>query len=221
MQFKLISHALCPYAQRVNIVLTESGIAFERVDIDLSSKPDWLLRISPLAKVPVLQIDEDVALFESTIIAHYVHDVCGGDLLSANLLEKYQQLAWAEVASEVLADIGRLYSAKNLEQFTAAMQSIERKFLIVEQELGRGDWFAYGPFTLVDAAFAPAFRYFNVLNDVLEHDVFAHFPSISQWRDRLLDRPSVKAAVSDDYDEKLLTFLKARDSLVGAKANKH
>lgn len=30
----LVSHALCPYVQRVAIVLAEKGIAFERRDID-------------------------------------------------------------------------------------------------------------------------------------------------------------------------------------------
>ena len=51
---KLISHKLCPYVQRAVIALTEKGVAFERIDIDLANKPDWFLKISPLGKVPVL-----------------------------------------------------------------------------------------------------------------------------------------------------------------------
>ena len=37
---KLISHKLCPYVQRAVIALAEKGVAFERIDIDLSNKPD-------------------------------------------------------------------------------------------------------------------------------------------------------------------------------------
>ena len=44
----LVSHALCPYVQRVAIVLHEKGLAFERRTIDLARKPDWFLAISPL-----------------------------------------------------------------------------------------------------------------------------------------------------------------------------
>ena len=51
---KLISHKLCPYVQRAVIALSEKGIPFGRIDIDLASKPDWFLSISPLGKTPVL-----------------------------------------------------------------------------------------------------------------------------------------------------------------------
>ena len=55
----LISHKLCPYVQRAVIALTEKGVPFERIDIDLANKPDWFLKISPLGKVPVLRVATD------------------------------------------------------------------------------------------------------------------------------------------------------------------
>jgi len=48
-KLKPISHKLCPYVQRAVISLTEKGVSFERIDIDLDNKPDWFLKISPLA----------------------------------------------------------------------------------------------------------------------------------------------------------------------------
>ena len=71
---KLISHKLCPYVQRAVIALSEKGVPFERIDIDLANKPDWFLKISPLGKVPVLVVTTDageVALFESNVICEY------------------------------------------------------------------------------------------------------------------------------------------------------
>ena len=62
-KLKLISHKLCPYVQRAVIALTEKGVPFERIDIDLANKPDWFLAISPLGKTPVLQVG-DKAIFE-------------------------------------------------------------------------------------------------------------------------------------------------------------
>jgi len=49
----LISHPLCPFVQRAVIVLLEKGVAFDRVNVDLSAKPDWFLALSPTGKVPV------------------------------------------------------------------------------------------------------------------------------------------------------------------------
>ena len=78
---KLISHKLCPYVQRAVIALTEKGVPFERIDIDLANKPDWFLKISPLGKVPVLLVetaDGEAALFESNVICEYIEDTQGG-----------------------------------------------------------------------------------------------------------------------------------------------
>src|SRR2546429_9895769 len=78
---KLISHKLCPYVQRAVIALTEKGVPFERIDIDLANKPDWFLKISPLGKVPVLLVETaggEVALFESNVICEYIEDTQGG-----------------------------------------------------------------------------------------------------------------------------------------------
>src|SRR4029079_10049337 len=74
---KLISHRLCPYVQRAVIALTEKGVPFERIDIDLANKPDWFLKISHLGKVRVLVVERDgreVTLFESNVICEYIED---------------------------------------------------------------------------------------------------------------------------------------------------
>ena len=72
----LISHPLCPFAQRAAIVLLEKGVGFERVNVDLSAKPDWFLALSPTGKVPVLKVPqanaEDAVLFESVVICEYL-----------------------------------------------------------------------------------------------------------------------------------------------------
>ncbi len=69
--FELISNPLCPYTQRAAIQLTEKGVAYERVYIDLANKPEWFLKVSPLAKVPLLRVG-DVAIFETAVICEYI-----------------------------------------------------------------------------------------------------------------------------------------------------
>ena len=80
---KLISHKLCPYVQRAVIALTEKGVAFERIDIDLASKPDWFLKVSPLGKTPVLVVGEH-AIFESAVILEYLEETQAGPLHPAS-----------------------------------------------------------------------------------------------------------------------------------------
>lgn len=211
----LVSHHLCPYVQRAAIALIENDLAFERRNIDLGRKPDWFLKLSPLGKVPILVIDDDAVLFESSVIAQYIDEISGGKLLSLDSLTKFSQLAWLEFASQVISDIGRLYSADSQASFATARTRLEQKFQSLEKILGDGPWFADEHFTLVDAAFAPAFRYFDVIDGLIDFDLFAETPKVAAWRSRLSERPSVINAVSTDYPDRLLRFLADRDSVLG------
>ena len=64
----------------------------------------------------------------------------------------------------------------------------------------------------VDAAFGPVFRYFDVFDRISEFGILAGKPKIFAYRQLLSTRPSVRTAVSPDYNERLWTFLQARNS---------
>jgi glutathione S-transferase len=214
----LISHHLCPFVQRAAIALLEKGVDFERKNIDLANKPDWFLKLSPLGKVPILVIDDETVLFESSVIAQYANEITGGDLLSADTAEKYRQLAWMEFASQVIGSIGQLYNADDEAAFDLATSGLTEKFSRVEEALSNGPWFSGEDFSLVDAAFAPAFRYFDVIDELTSIDFFANTPKVAAWRKSLQQRPSVIGAVSDDYPERLLTFFADRNTVIGRLA---
>jgi len=68
-KFKLCSFKTCPWVHRAAIVLQEKGVAYDIEYIDRDNRPDWFLKISPHSKVPVLILDDEIALFESNAIA--------------------------------------------------------------------------------------------------------------------------------------------------------
>src|SRR6201995_237633 len=105
---KLISHKLCPYVQRAVIALTEKGVSFERIDIDLANKPDWFLTISPLGKTPVLLVG-DHAIFESAVILEYLEETQPKPLHPADPLRRAEHRAWIEFGSTVLGHIADFY----------------------------------------------------------------------------------------------------------------
>jgi glutathione S-transferase len=213
---KLISHKLCPYVQRAVIALTEKGIAFARVDIDLANKPDWFLKISPLGKVPVLLVktaDGEVALFESNVICEYIEETQGGAKLHPqDPLQRAQHRAWMEFGSAILADLWGLETTNDAAIFEGKREAVAAKFARVEAALGAGPFFAGRDFSLVDAVFAPIFRYFDVFDEFIDLTVFAQTPKLRKWRAELAKRPSVKAAVGADYPELLRAFLVRHDA---------
>src|ERR1700716_1512599 len=124
---KLISHKLCPYVQRAVIALAERSTGFERIDIDLSSKPDWFLAISPLGKTPVLQVG-DVPIFESAVILEYLEETAPKPLHPADPLRRAEHRGWIEFGSTVLNDIAGLYAAPDEATFKAKASQLEQRF---------------------------------------------------------------------------------------------
>src|SRR5215475_6475292 len=145
---KLISHRLCPYVQRAVIALTEKGVLFERIDIDLANKPDWFLKISPLGKTPVLVVG-DKALFESAVILEYLEETQPSALHPADPLARAEHRGWIEFGSAVLNDIAGFYAAKDEATFKAKAAQLEQKFARLEARVVAAPWFDGEKFSLV------------------------------------------------------------------------
>ena len=208
---KLISHKLCPYVQRAVIALTEKGVPYERIDIDLANKPDWFLAISPLGKTPVLLVG-DAAIFESAVILEYLEETQPKPLHPADPLKRAEHRAWIEFASAVLNDIAGFYAAPNEVAFKAKASQLEQRFARLEARVAASPWFDGENFSLVDAVFGPVFRYFYVFDEIADFGILAGKPKLARWRKSLAARPSVRAAVSADYPALLRGFIDRRNS---------
>lgn len=213
----LVSHPLCPFVQRAAIALAEKGAVFERVSIDLAAKPDWFKAISPLGKVPLLRVArpgrDEAALFESAAICEYIEETEGGPALHpSDAIERAEHRAWIEFGSAILADIYAIETTPDAALFDRKRQALAEKFARLEEILGAGPFFAGERFSLVDAAFGPVFRYFDMLDEIADLGILAGKPKVSAWRRALALRPSVRSAVAADYPERLRRFLAAQDS---------
>ncbi|WP_020697216.1 glutathione S-transferase family protein [Reyranella massiliensis] len=207
----LVSFDLCPYVQRAAIALAEKGVPFERRDVDLANKPDWFDAISPLGKVPLLQVDDEV-LFESAVIVEYLEETQAPRLHPAEPLVRARHRAWMEVGSSILADIWTLETTPDRAAFDAKALSLRDKFRRLEAVLDRGPYFGGEHFSLVDAVFAPAFRYFDVFDRFVDLGTFTDLPKVQAWRRALAARRSVKSAVVVDYEVRLEAFLRRQES---------
>jgi len=217
-QLTLISHKLCPNVQRAVIALQEFGIEYKRIDIDLDNPPDWFKRLSPLGKVPVLLIDDETVVFESAVIAEYVNEIGGNGMLSQDSIEKAKQRAWIEFASATLDNIGGLYSASGEKSYARSLAQLEVKWRQLEQVLPQASFFSGEQFSLVDAAFAPVFRYLDLFEELVDTDFLGAFPKTSHWRENLRTRDSVINAVAPEYPVLLSQFLQHRRSWLGKQA---
>lgn len=212
MELTLVSHVLCPYVQRAAIVLHEKGVSFSRRWVDLQARPDWFQALSPLGKTPVLVADGRV-IFESAVICEYLDDVLLPRLHPADALERARHRAWMEFGSSVLDTIGAYYSAPDADVLEARRELLRMRFAQLETQVdGEGPFFAGAAFSIVDAVFAPVFRYFDTFEAIGEPALFAGTPRVRAWRAALAQRPSVQAAAVPDHAERLRAFLASRGS---------
>ncbi|MCT8996828.1 glutathione S-transferase family protein [Chelativorans intermedius] len=212
-QLTLVSFDLCPYVQRAAIMLKEKNVPYERIDVDLENKPEWFLKISPRGKVPLLKVGEDV-LFESAAIVEYLDETQEPRLHPEDPVTRARHRAWMEFGSAALSDIWTLETTTDRKSFDAAARALKEKFARLEAELGDGPYFAGRAFSLVDAVFAPVFRYFDVFDTITDLGVFDGLTKVPAWRRALAERPSVREAVVADYNDRLRRFLERKGGVV-------
>jgi glutathione S-transferase len=211
----LVSHKLCPYVQRAAIVLHEKGVPFERRWVDLADKPAWFKAISPLAKTPVLLVAGE-PLFESAVICEYLDDVFEPRLHPRDPLQRARHRAWIEFGSGLLNTIAAVYSAPDEQALDARSDELRVRFAQLEGRV-EGPYFAGSAFSMVDATYAPVFRYFEVFGALGLRGFFDGLPKLRDWRDALAARASVRAAVSEDYAQLLTQFLRMRGSALSRR----
>ncbi|PTU04735.1 glutathione S-transferase family protein [Pseudomonas sp. HMWF031] len=212
----LISHPLCPYVQRAAIVLAEKKTSFIRKEIDLANKPDWFLSISPMGMTPVLVVNND-PIFESTVICEYLDETLEPRLHPEDPLQRAQHRSWMEFGSSILNAIGTFYNAKEEAALQAAALVIRNKLALIENKLDEGPYFSGKDFCIVDAIFGPIFRYFDVFDEVDDFGIFNDLHKIKSWRTAVNQRPSVRRAVSEDYPDRLRSFLLAKNSALSQR----
>lgn len=220
----LVSHPLCPYVQRAAISLTEKGVPFERVDIDLADKPVWFKAISPLGKVPLLRVQrngEETTIFESAVILEFIEETQANPLHPADPYARARHRAWIEYGSAMLNAIGRLYSAPTEAGFLAESRALSGMFERLEAELAdgtdrSGPWFAGDSFSLVDGVYGPVFRYLDAFDRIGGFGILDGKPRVQAWRKALNDRSSIRDAVAPDYPQRLHAFLQAKGSFLSS-----
>jgi glutathione S-transferase len=147
------------------------------------------------------------------VICEYIEETQSGARLHPHdPLRRAEHRAWMEFGSAILGDLWGLETTSDPTTFESKRQAIGLKFARVEAALAAGPFFAGADFSLVDAVFAPVFRYFDVFDELIDLGVFRDAPKVRKWRSELARRPSVRSAVGPDYPDLLRRFLVHHDA---------
>ncbi len=161
--------------------------------------------------------DPDAILFESVVICEYLNETqVGVSMYPDDALLRARHRAWIEFATQTFAEGWQFLHAKDVETADAGRTSFGDRLSKIEAELGDGPYFAGADFGLVDAVYAPLFRYFGIIDAAVADPIFASLPSLTAWRAALAERPSVRNAVIGTYPDLFRDHLRQQGAMIAA-----
>lgn len=182
----------------VHITLREAGLPVELVKVDLASKTtddgrDYRT-LNPKGYVPALLLDDGQALTEVSALLQYVADQNpeAGLLPAAGTRERYRALEWIGfIATELHKGFGPLWNPATPEPTRqAALDTLARRFDLVERQLGTAEYLTGSRFAAPDAYAFTVLSWAGHLKVDLKR-----WPNIRALLGRVAARPRVREAL--------------------------
>lgn len=194
---KLYDFPESPYCQKTRIVLAEKDLSYEVVPVDLKSgeqkRPEFL-KLNPFGKVPVL-IDDEVILYDSTIINEYLEDEYPHPQLMpaesagrarVRTLEDYADNAFMPVTGLIMQELRKPEGERDAERLATARQQVSRMLQVLDGTLAGRSWLV-GNFSLADVAFAPR----AIILSKLGVEIDPAWKNVAAWIQKLNQRASI------------------------------
>ncbi|KAF7730281.1 hypothetical protein EC973_002524 [Apophysomyces ossiformis] len=199
---------VCPYAQRVAITLKEVGADFERVEIDLSNKPEWYKDVNPDLKVPALKVG-DSTLAESLVLVELLNDLYPEKgLLPKDPLKRAQiRFAIEHYSSKVAPlwykHIKQLNTSEGRQTYVEELDAgLRRLNELLLQQASSGPYFLGNEYSIADIAIGPFVQRIQLFNRLylnnFELEILKELPRLAEFFQAITERPSAKETLVSD-----------------------
>jgi glutathione S-transferase len=201
---KLLGTLSSPYARKARVVLAEKKIDFDWI-IDSPNSPDTsVTRYNPLARVPVLVLDDESALFDSPVIVEYLDNLAPNNkLFPQPNRERIEVRRWEALADGVIdAAVGcrmeqiRSAGERSANWMKRELDVIDAALDMMARELGDRHWCMGTPFTFADIAVGCALGYLDFRFPAI--DWRGRHANLGKLHDKLMQRPSFAETVPRD-----------------------
>ena len=196
MTYRLISATPSPYARKVRIALTEKAIPFELITEVPWDSTTATPRYNPLEKLPILLLDDDRSVYESSFILEYLEAkhplpaLLPVDVDERLAARKFEVLCDGVCDAVVLTFFERRRPASCQSKDWSARQrrKIEGGVREMARLVGDRQWAVGDTFGLGDIAVGTVLAYLGVR--FAEFDWRALYPALAKYCDRMEQRPS-------------------------------
>ncbi len=178
---------------KVRLLLTQLGVAFDRVELDIlkgeTRTPQFLGR-NPNGRIPCLELEDGTHLWESNAIQFYLAE--GTDFLPAGRLERAQVLQWMffeQYSHEPYIAVVRFWHhagmvEANRDQLEAKVARGYAALDVMETHLRAHAFFVAERYSIADIAL---YAYTHVAHEG-EFDL-SKYPAVTAWLARVRAQP--------------------------------
>jgi glutathione S-transferase len=187
---------------KVRLLLNQLGIPYARHSLNLAqgeAKAPEFLRLNPLARIPVLVLEDGTPIRESNAILLFLAQ--GTSYLPENAVERAQVMQWLFFEQydhlRYFARPRYLVSiAKVAEQFAAEIESLrqmgQKALVALEAQLGETPFLAGAAYTIADIALYP----YTSMAEMGGYDL-KPFPAVQAWLQRVRMQPGFITLLGD------------------------
>ncbi len=193
---KLYGSGTSPYVRKVRIVMIEKRIECEFVEENVWSAGTLVTLHNPLTKIPVLVLDDGMALYDSRVVAEYLDGITPvSRLIPDGGRERALVKRW-EALGDGIADAGialflerkREPSLQSKDWMTRQLGKMDSGIAAAARELGEREYCHGLSLTLGDISLACALLWMEFrLPEVAWR---ANHPNLKKWVERLESMPS-------------------------------
>lgn len=189
------------YSHRVRIVLAEKGVAVETIDIDSDSKPEDLATLNPYNTLPTL-VDRELVLYEADIMMEYLDErfphpplfpVYPVARAQSRLWIFRIQKDWCSLVDSIMVGSG------TSSQVEKTRKDLRESLISIAPIFGEKPFFMSDEFTIVDCCVTPILWRLPVMG--IELPKTKTTKPLLEYRDRLFERESVMASLSEQEKE--------------------
>jgi glutathione S-transferase len=196
---KLVLHwsPKSPYVRKVMVCAHEldlvSQIELVRSVAAMRRPNPALMAVNPLSKIPTLVREDGSVLFDSVVICEYLNERGGGGLFPGQGEARWQSLRWHAFGDGLLDALILWRNEREREQpLQALLEAFELKvrasLALLDTEAAA---LAAAPLSIGTITVGCALGYLDYRFASLDWRALA--PSLAQWHEQLLERPSFRA----------------------------
>lgn len=193
---KLLASLTSPYARKVRIALAEKKIEYALVEVSPWTSEAAVAAVSPLAKVPVLVVEDGLHIYDSRVIVEYLDSVSPVSRLIPEparqriTVKRWEALAdgICDAAAAIVLEQKRPARQQSHEWIDRQRRKVAQGVVELARELADKPWCNGEAYSLADIATGCALGYLDFR--LPELDWRAAHPNLARLAEKLGKRAS-------------------------------